>query len=60
MKKVIIALAVLVMAFGNVGFAQRNTHLKSKATSKVLKYYVVRDETKVVPQLSQSIMGKLL
>lgn len=53
MKKVIIALAVLVMAFGNVGFAQRNTHLKSKATAIVLKYYGVRDETTVVPQLAQ-------
>ena len=55
MKKVIIALAVLVMAFGNVGFAQRNTHLKSKATANVLKYYGVRDETTVVPQLAQWI-----
>ena len=50
MRKVIITLAVLVMAFGNVGFAQRNTPLKSNANAKVLKHYGVRDETTVVPQ----------
>jgi len=50
MRKVIITLAVLVMAFGNVGFAQRNTPLKSNATANVLKHYGVRDETTVVPQ----------
>lgn len=50
MRKVIITLAVLVMAFGNAGFAQRNTHLKSNATQNVLKHYGVRDETTVVPQ----------
>ena len=50
MRKVIITLAVLVMAYGNVGFAQRNTPLKSNATANVLKHYGVRNETTVVPQ----------
>jgi hypothetical protein len=50
MKKVIITLAVLVMAFGNVGFAQREAHLKSDATANMLKYFGVRTETSVVPQ----------
>ena len=49
MKKVIIALAVFVMAFGNVGFAQRNTHLKSDATVHMLKHFGVRGETDKVP-----------
>ena len=45
MKKTIFTLAVLVMAFGNVGFAQRNANLKSNVTANVLKHYGVRDET---------------
>ena len=49
MKTIIIALAVLVMAFGNVGFAQRNAHLKSNATTNVLKHFGVRGETDMVP-----------
>lgn len=49
MKKVIIALAILVMAFGNVGFAQRNTYLKSDATVHMLKHFGVRGETDMVP-----------
>jgi hypothetical protein len=44
-------LAVLVMAFGNVGFAQNEANLKSNATQNVLKHYGVRDEIiTVVPQ----------
>ena len=50
MKKMMITLAVLVMAFGNVGFAQREAHLKSDATANMLKYYGVRTETSIVPQ----------
>lgn len=49
MKKTIIIMAVLVMAFGNVGFAQRNALLKSEATAKMLKHFGVRDETDMVP-----------
>ena len=43
-------MAVLVMAFGNVCFAQHKANLKSNATQNVLKHYGVRDETTVVPQ----------
>jgi hypothetical protein len=50
MKKGLFTLAVLVMAFGNVGFAQSKVNLKSDATQNVLKHYGVRDETTVVPQ----------
>ena len=50
MKKGLFTLAVLVMAFGNVSFAQHKANLKSNATQNVLKHYGVRDETTVVPQ----------
>lgn len=50
MKKAFFTLAVFVMAFGNMGFAQNEANLKSEATANVLKYYGVRDEITVVPQ----------
>ena len=53
MKKVIIALAVFVMAFGNTSFAQRKANLKSDATQNVLKHYGVRSESNIVPQTAQ-------
>jgi hypothetical protein len=43
MKKGLFTLAILVMAFGNVGFAQHKVNLKSDATANVLKHYGVRD-----------------
>lgn len=49
MKKGLFVLAVLVMAFGNAGFAQHKANLKSDATQNVLKHYGVRDETSEVP-----------
>ena len=52
MKKALFTLAILVMAFGNMGFAQRNAHLKSEATANVLKHYGVRNETTMVPQIA--------
>ena len=52
MKKAIFTLAVLVMAFGNAGFAQHKANLKSNATQNVLKHYGVRNETTVVPQVA--------
>ena len=52
MKKIIFTMAVLVMAFGNGSFAQHKANLKSTATETVLKYYGVRDETMVVPQVA--------
>lgn len=49
MKKVIIALAVLVMAFGNTSFAQRKVDLKMNPTKNVLNYFGFRDESTIVP-----------
>jgi len=49
MKNGLFVLAVLVMALGNVSFAQRKAELKSNANANVLKHYGVRDETTVVP-----------
>lgn len=53
MKKAIFTLAVLMMAFGNVGLAQHKTNLKSNATQNVFKHYGVRNETTVVPQVAE-------
>lgn len=50
MKKGLFILAVLVMAFGNVGLAQNETNLKSNATQNVLKHYGVRDDITIVPE----------
>ena len=51
MRKALIIVAVLVMAFGEAGFAQqRKASLKSKATETVLKHYGVRDESAMVPE----------
>ena len=50
MKKALFTLAIFVMAFGNVGLAQRNVNLKSDATATVLKHYGVRNESMIVPQ----------
>ena len=52
MKKGLFTLAVLVMAFGNVSFAQHKANLKSNATQHVLKHYGVRDETTIVPEIA--------
>ena len=52
MKKGLFTLAVLVMAFGNVSFAQHKANLKSNVTAIVLKHYGVRDETTVVPEIA--------
>lgn len=50
MKKGLFTLLILVMVFGNVGFAQHKSNLKSNVTANVLKHYGVRDETSLVPQ----------
>ena len=52
MKKGLFTLLILVMAYGNVGFSQHKANLKSNATQKVLKYYGVRDETTIVPEIA--------
>lgn len=62
MKKALFTLAILVMAFGNVGFAQNEANLKSNVTANVLKHYGVRDEITVVPQscLTTGVNGELV
>ena len=52
MRKTLFILVVFVMAFGNAGFAQHKTNLKSTATENVLKHYGVREETSVVPEIA--------
>ena len=52
MKKAFFTLAILVMAFGNMSFAQRKADLKSNVTANVLKHYGVRDETAMVPEIA--------
>lgn len=44
MKKGLIALAVLVMAFGNAGFAQRKTNCKSNEKAIVFRHYGLRND----------------
>ena len=53
MKKALFTLAVLVMAFGNVGFAQHKANLKCDATQNVLKHYGIRSESNIVPSTAQ-------
>lgn len=50
MKKAFFTLAVLVMAFGNMGFAQSKVELKSKATEMVFKQYGLTRQSYIVPQ----------
>ena len=50
MKKAILTMAVLVMAFGNVGLAQSRINLKSMDKASVLKHYGVRERNDMVPQ----------
>ena len=52
MKKAFFTLAILVMAFGNMSFAQRKADLKTDVTANVLKHYGVRNETTMVPQIA--------
>lgn len=50
MKKVFVTLAVLVMAFGNVGLAQQKINLKSIGKTSMLEYYGLRNRSDIVPQ----------
>lgn len=50
MKKAIFTLAVLVMAFGNVGLAQNRINLKSFGKAAMMKHYGVRERNDMVPQ----------
>ena len=50
MKKGLFTLLILVMAFGNAGFAQPYNDLKSRVTEQILKQYGLVRESYVVPQ----------
>lgn len=50
MKKAIFTLAILMMAFGNVGLAQNRINLKSIGKAAMMKYYGVRGNNYIVPQ----------
>lgn len=52
MKKAIFTLAVLVMAFGNVNFAQSKAELKTRITERVFKQYGLGRQSYIVPQLA--------
>ena len=59
MKRAIFTLAVLLTAFGNAAFAQRNAGMKTDATKRVLKHFGIRDRSDMVPQAAswQSVFG---
>ena len=50
MKKGLFILAVLVVAFGNMGMAQQRVNLKSLDKAIMLKHYGLRDGNGMVPQ----------
>ncbi len=50
MKRVFVTLAILVMAFGNVGMAQQRINLKSMGKASMFEYYGLRDRSDIVPQ----------
>ena len=50
MKKALFTLAILVMAFGNMGLAQQKINLKSIEKVTMLKHYGLRDRNYMVPQ----------
>lgn len=50
MKKAFFTLALFVMAFGNMGFAQNMKDLRSKTTEQIFKQYGLVRESYIVPQ----------
>ena len=50
MKKALFTMAILVMAFGNLGFAQSKAEMKAKITERVFKQYGLVRESYIVPQ----------
>ena len=61
MKKVFFTLTVLVMAFGNVGFAQHKTNLKTNENEKeiVFRHYGLRnDDIRPSEAIGSSIYGE--
>ena len=50
MKKALFTLAILVMAFGNMGFAQSKAEMRAKITERVFKQYGLVRQSYIVPQ----------
>ena len=50
MKKAIFTLAVFVMAFGNMGFAQSKADVRMNTTGQIFKQYGLVRESYIVPQ----------
>lgn len=50
MKKAFFTLAILVMAFGNMGFAQSKAETKARITERVFKQYGLVRQANIVPQ----------
>ena len=50
MKKTFFTLAILVMAFGNMGFAQSKANLRAKTTERIFKQYGLVRESCIVPE----------
>ncbi len=49
MKRIIVTLAVFVMAFGNVGLAQKKINLKSIGKASMLEHYGLRNRNDMAP-----------
>lgn len=50
MKKAFFTMAILVMAFGNMGFAQSKAEQRAKITERIFKQYGLIRESYIVPQ----------
>ena len=50
MKKAVFTLAIFVMAFGNMGFAQSKAELRMNTTKQIFKQYGLVRESSIVPQ----------
>lgn len=50
MKKAIITLTILMMAFGTMGFAQSKAEMRAKTTERIFKQYGLVRQSSIVPQ----------
>jgi len=54
MKKALFILTIMVMAFGNMGFAQSKAELRAKTTERIFKLFGLGRESYIVPQQANS------
>jgi len=52
MKKALFTLAILVMAFGNMSFAQSKAELRAKTTERIFKQYGLTRDSYYVPEVA--------